>query len=105
MLNLLWEYRFVILAIIAIALYAWLEWEKFKVQAYAIMLQAKRQAKDKILKSGAQQEEWVVRKAYQFLPKRFTIFISEKNMRWIVHKLYHIAKDKLDDGKLNNSIE
>jgi hypothetical protein len=104
MLNLIWEYRFVILIIVAIALYAFLEWEKFKVQAYAIMLQAKRQAKDKILKSGDEQIDWVVRKAYQFLPKRFTIFISEKNMRWIVHKLYHVAKDYLDDEQLNNSI-
>jgi hypothetical protein len=104
MLNILWESRFIILIILAIILYALLEWEKFKTQAYALMLQAKRQAKDAVLKSGDEQVEWIVKKAYQFMPKRWTKLISEKNMRWIVHKLYHIAKDYADDGELNESI-
>lgn len=103
-LNFIWENRFILIILGAVALYAALEWQKFKAQAYAIMLQAKRMAKDAVLKSGAEQEEWVIRKAYQFLPKSWTIFISEQNMRKIVHWLYEKAKDYLDDGQLNGSI-
>lgn len=100
-----WEFRFIIVIAIAILLYALLEWQKFKTTAYALMLQAKRLAKDAVLKSGQQQEEWVVRKVYQILPKAWTIFISEETMRKIVHWLYEKAKDYLDDGVLNGSIE
>lgn len=104
MRELIWEYRFIIVVVVAVLLFALLEWEKFKGTAYALMLQAKRMAKDAVLKSGAQQEEWVVKKAYQFLPKTWTVFLSEDKMRKIVHYLYVKAKDKLDDGQLNNSI-
>lgn len=102
---LIWEYRFIIVIVVAVVLYALLEWEKFKSGAYALMLQAKRMAKDAVLNSGAQQEEWVVKKAYQFLPRSITIFISEEVMRKIVHYLYVKAKDKLDDGQLNGSVK
>ncbi|MCX7903289.1 MAG: hypothetical protein N2486_02150 [Caloramator sp.] len=104
-LNFAWEYRFIIVIVIAVLFYALLEWQKFKAIVYALMLQAKRMAKDAILKSGQQQEEWVVKKTYQFLPKAWTIFISEETMGKIVHWLYEKAKDYLDDGVLNGSIE
>ena len=32
----------------------------FRQRAYALMLQAKRMARDEILKSGEEQEQWVV---------------------------------------------
>jgi hypothetical protein len=105
MLNLLWENRFIILVIFAIVLYAFLEWSKFKAQAYALMLQAKRMAKDAVLKSGDEQIEWVVRKAYQFMPKIWTIFISEDRMKKIIGYLYSKLKDYIDDGQLNKSME
>lgn len=104
MKELIWEYRFVIIVVVAVILFALLEWEKFKVTAYTLMLQAKRMAKDAVLKSGAQQEEWVAKKAYQFLPKRWTAFITEDRMRKIVHYLYTKGKDYIDDGEINNSI-
>ena len=69
------------------------------------MLQAKDKAKDLILKSGQQQEDWVIDKAYIFLPKKITAFINRERMRKIIHYLYLKAKDLLDDGKLNNSIK
>lgn len=103
-LSFLWEYRFIIVIVLAVGLYAALEWQRFKAQAYGVMLQAKRLAKDAVLKSGAEQEDWVVKKLYQFLPKTWTKFISEQNMRRAVHYLYVKSKDYLDDGKLNNSI-
>jgi hypothetical protein len=99
-----WEYRFVLILILAMVLFCVFEWQKAKAIAYSLMLQAKSMAKDAVLKSGAQQEEWVVKKAYQFLPKSLTVFLSEERMRKLVHYLYHKAKDCLDDGKMNNSI-
>ncbi|MEW9093924.1 MAG: hypothetical protein AB2417_02480 [Clostridiaceae bacterium] len=105
MYNLIWEFRYIIITVLTIALYCFLEWQKAKATGYALMLQAKSLAKDAVLKSGAQQEEWVVRKLYQYLPKAFTKFISEKTMRNVVHYLYIKAKDFLDDGQINNSLE
>ncbi len=99
-----WEWRFVIVSILGGIIYLFAEWNNAKSKLYSLMLQAKRMAKDVVLKSGQQQEEWVVNQAYQFLPKRFTLFISKRLMQKLVNWLYHIAKDYLDDGKLNNSI-
>jgi uncharacterized protein (UPF0333 family) len=104
MLDKLFEFRFIIIVVLAVILYAALEWQKFKSQAYALMLQAKSLAKNAILKTGKQQEEWVIKKAYQFMPKALTIFLSEQRMRKIVHCLYVKAKDLADDGEFNNSI-
>jgi hypothetical protein len=104
-LSLAWEYRFMILVIVAVILYALFEWQSFKSKCYGIMLQAKRKAKDAILKSGDEQAEWVVKKAYQWLPRRLTMFISESMMRKIIYYLYHKSKDYIDDGQINNSIK
>jgi hypothetical protein len=93
----------VLLVVLAVIFYAIFEWQRFKVKAHALMLQAKSLAKDAILKSVDQQTEWVVKKAYQLLPKTWTIFISEERMSKIVFYLYHKAKDYLEDGKVNNS--
>lgn len=103
-MNILWEYRFIIVIAVAVILFAFLEWQKFKTICYELMLQAKSLAKDAILKSGDQQAEWVVKKAFQYLPKRFTVFITEDRMRKIVFYLYHKAKDYLDDGEFNGSV-
>lgn len=104
MLKSLWDMRFTIVVIVAFVFYCLMNWKEAKSRLYALMLQAKRQAKDAVLKSGQEQEEWVVKKAYQFLPVSFRVFISEPVMRWIVHWLYKKGKDYLDDGKLNSSI-
>ena len=103
-MKLLFEYRFIIILVVVVILYAALEWQKFKTILFALMLQAKGKAKDLVLKSGTKQEDWVVEKAYKFLPKKITIFLNEQRMRKIVHYLYTKAKDKLDDGIINNSI-
>jgi Flp pilus assembly CpaF family ATPase len=105
MLNFILEYRFVILIILATILYAALEWQKFKTSAYALMLQAKRMAKDEILKSGDEQVEWIIKRSYQYLPKKLTIFISEERMRNIIRYLYKKLKDLIDDGQPNNSLQ
>lgn len=104
MLKIIWEYRFIILVVLAVILYAALEWTSFKSQAYALMLQAKRMAKDEVLKNGDEQVEWIIKRTYQFLPKRITIFVSEELMRKVIKYLYEKLKDYMDDGKLNNSL-
>jgi len=105
MKQLIWEYRFIIMLVVAVVTYAIAECKNFKAICYSLMLQAKRMAKDQVLKSGDEQVEWIVKKAFQFLPKRITIFISEDLMRKIIKYLYSKLKDYLDDGKMNNSIE
>ena len=105
MLNFFMEYRFVILVVLAIIIYAIFEWQKTKGILYALILKAKSMAKDWVLKSGEKQEDWVVVNAYKFLPKKITVFINHERMRMLVHYLYYKAKDLVDDGEINNSIE
>lgn len=99
------QYGFIILSVITILLFIVFQWQRFKAISFALMLQAKRLAKEAVLNSGAEQEDWVVSKAYQFLPKSITVFISREAMKTIVHYLYTEAKDYLDDGELNGSIK
>lgn len=98
------NYRFILILILALVLYAAFEWRGLKAKLYSLMLLAKSLAKDAVLKSGDEQVRWVVDKAYVLLPKRITIFISETMMEKIVFYLYHKAKDYLDDGEINGSI-
>mgnify|MGYP005838767779 CR=1 FL=1 len=103
-ISFLWEYRFIILVVVFVILFlVLLGWQKTKVLLYQLMLQAKRMAKDAILKSGQEQEEWVVKKALQLLPLSLRMFLSEDTVRKIVKWLYQKAKDYADDGQLNDS--
>ncbi|WP_461206942.1 hypothetical protein [Clostridium sp. DL1XJH146] len=107
--NFIFEYRFIIVVIIAVLAYALFEREKFKSKAFSMMLQAKRLAKKAVLDSGRDQEDWVVDNLYKLLPKVITLAFSEEALKSILRKivsaLYKAAKDKLDDGVINNSIE
>lgn len=102
----LWEWRFIIIYIISAIVFALSmgkEW--FKAKAYSLMLLAKKQAKDGVLNSGREQEDWVVHELYIILRKLKVPFITEEVLRPLVHKLYNVAKDYLDDGQLNSSIK
>lgn len=104
--QILWEYRYIIIWILTAVLYAVImgkEWCKKK--ALELMLVAKQLSKEKILANGQQQEDWAVKALYLVLKKLKIPFVTEDSLRPIVHKLYKKAMDKLDDGKLNNSIE
>ena len=101
--SLAFEFRYVLIMLIVALIYMIFEWQHAKVIFYQLMVKAKSMAKDCILHSGKEQEDWVVKRAYQFLPSRITIFINEKKMHEIVHYLYEKAKDYIDDGKINNS--
>lgn len=102
-LGILWGFRFVLLLVIAAVFYCLMEWEKAKRIIYAAMTQAKRYAKDKILKNGAQQEEYVVKLVLQKLPLSLRLFIGEGTLRQIVRWLYKKLMDYMDDGILNES--
>jgi len=104
MKELIFEYRFELVCILGVVLFALFEWEKFKGILYSLMLQAKSMAKEAVLKSGKEQEEWVLKKAYVYLPKWITSTIPKETMRKIIAWLYRMAKDYLDDGKLNKSV-
>lgn len=100
----IWEWRFVILLAAAFIMFSMAEWQRSKAILYALMLQAKRMAKDAVLGSGQEQEEWVVKKAMQFLPLYLRITISEEIVREVVKWLFIKLKDYMDDGSINNSI-
>lgn len=104
LLKALWEYRFIIITVIAVTLYAVADWKGFKAKAYNYMLRAKSMAKDGILKTGKSQEDWVVNMILEKAPKSWVRFLSEKQKRKIIKKLYCSGLDLIDDGKLNGSI-
>lgn len=82
-----------------------LNWEQVKVKAYKAMLIAKSMAKEGILDGGEAQENWVVDNLWILLPIRLRLCIgSKERLRVLIKWLYHKTKDKLDDGKFNNSI-
>jgi deoxyribodipyrimidine photo-lyase len=63
-------------------------------------------AKDKILKSAKEQEDWVINNISTIVGKRFAVvlkFINEETLRKIVKILYNRIMDKYDDGEINDS--
>lgn len=104
MKHLIIEYGHLLAAIGAVFLFALFQWQKFKNFLYQLMLAAKSMAKDMILNSGTEQEEWVVRKVYQLIPPWISVVLPEELTRELIRKLYHAVKDYTDDGLINNSI-
>jgi len=100
----IWDFRYLIVIILAALVYTLFNWQKVKTMAYKGMLQAKSLAKDAVLKSGKEQEDWVVETIWPLLPAAVRLFISKTVFREIIKKLYRTAKDYLDDGQLNGSI-
>ncbi|HUV84227.1 MAG TPA: hypothetical protein VMV86_00875 [Methanosarcinales archaeon] len=101
--NILWEWRFIILLAVSGILFCLFEWERAKTFIYAGIAQAKRYAKDQVLKNGKQQEEYVVKLALQYLPLSLRIFLSEKGIRILVRYLYSKLGDYIDDGIINET--
>jgi len=105
-LNILWDYRFIIIGIIGIIIYAIINPSDFKVKIYQAMLYAKQMAKEGILKTGKEQEQWVVDNISAFVGKKWSIVVKilgEEKIRSIIQTLYSKALDVLDDGQINNS--
>ena len=104
MKSLIFEYRFILAVVLAAIFYVIFDWQKAMGILYKLMLNAKSLAKDAVLNSGKAQEEWVLEKAYVYLPKWITLMIPKEVMRKIIRFLYGKAKDYFDDGQLNSSI-
>ena len=103
LLTILWEWRFIIILAIAAALFCLYRWEQAKRIIYAGIAQAKRFAKDQVLKSGQQQEDYVVKLVLQRLPLSLRLFLGEDQVRKIIKWLYGKLGDYIDDGILNDS--
>lgn len=99
----IWDWRFVIIVIISVFFKFLLDRQGFYTTLYNLMLQAKRLAKDGVLKTGKAQEDWVVEKAMVLIPASWKLFFGEAQVRNLVRILYQKGMDILDDGKLNNS--
>lgn len=94
--------EYIILAIGLVLLALWQKERAYHILV-KLMLTAKSLAKDAILNSGKEQEDWVVDNAYIYLPKWITMFISKEVMRKLISYIYRKAKDYLDDGNINGS--
>lgn len=99
----IWDYRYLIIVIIAAFIYCLFNWQQVKTEAYKGMLQAKSLAKDLVLNSGIEQENWVVDNIWPLLPISMRLILRKEVFRSIVQKLYKTAKDFIDDGKLNGT--
>lgn len=99
----LWDNRYIVIVILAAIVYALFNFQKVKTEAYKGMLQAKTLAKDLVLTSGAEQEDWVVSTIWPLLPAAVRLIISKEAFRVIVQKLYKTARDFIDDGKINGT--
>lgn len=100
----LWEWRFMIMFVLWSITYAVTSWERFKSDIKSGMLAAKQMSKEQLLKSGKEQQEWVVNFVYSRLPKAWGQFLGEERLKLLIQKLYNASMDLIDDGKLNNSL-
>ena len=107
-LEVLIEYKDIIIAGIAFTFWAISNVKEFKKRITDGMLKAKDLAKDQILRSGKEQQDWIVAHISTIVGKRFAIvlkFINEEALRKIVNSLYVKIMDKYDDNKINGSFE
>ena len=107
-LNFILENKDIIIAIVGLIIYAISNWKEFEKRVTAGMLKAKDLAKDQILKSAKEQEDWVINNILIIVGKRFGFIvnkINEEYLRQIIHWLYVKAMDKYDDNKINGSFE
>jgi len=103
MQQVIYEYRYVLVVVVAAIVYALTNWSKTKKLVYAGIIRAKSLAKDMVLTSGQEQEDWVVETVYPMLPLPIKLVVSEPLFRKLVKYMYDKAKDLLDDGVINNS--
>ncbi|NLP00238.1 MAG: hypothetical protein GX386_08105 [Clostridiaceae bacterium] len=76
------------------------QWVKVREFAYQTMLLAERTFSDQ---DGTLKFDFVVRIVYKYLPSWFKMFFTEEHLRRLVQEWYDLAKDFLDDGKINSS--
>jgi hypothetical protein len=107
-LSFIVEYKDIIIALIGLIFWAISNKKEFEKRLTEGMLRAKDLAKDKILLSAKEQENYIVENIATIVGKRFAIvlkFINEDTLRKITHVLYEKAMDKYDDGEINGSFK
>lgn len=78
------------------------QWTKLRMQAYALMLSAEKLYANI---EGKEKFEAVFQKLYfALIPAWLRPFVTEEMMRKKMQEWYELAKDYLDDGKLNESV-
>ena len=97
--NFIWEFRYFIMWGVVFLVTALLDWQKFKTDLTGLMLGAKDMAKDGLLKSGDAQAEWVIKKAFEKLPKRWVDTLGEERLKNLIKKLYLSMMEKLVGNK------
>lgn len=106
------EYRYVIIFVIGVIVYAIENPSLFKRRLVNACLSAKQLAKDGVLITGKAQEDWVVNHIDLFIGRRFSWvlhFIPDAKLRGWIKELYTTALDilqcnyldKVVDGTLN----
>ena len=103
----IWEWRFLIVAIIMLVVYSIFEWKKVKKILSENIIKARELAMEFVLESGQEQEDWVVERVYTILPAPvlgvLAIFGGKSALRKLVKIVYYQLKDYLDNQKLDKS--
>lgn len=77
--------------------------KKLRETAYQLMLIAEKKFGTDTGK-GAEKFDYVIERIYKLLPETVSFFISEKTFKEYIQIVYEDAKDLLDDGVQNDSI-
>lgn len=103
----LWDWRFVIVAIVLIAIYSIFEWKKVKAILEENIIRARQLARDFVLESGQEQEDWAVERVYAVLPLTVLAILApfggKAAVRSLVRIVYYQLKDYLDNSKFDKS--
>ena len=97
MIEFIITWRYLLIALGWVILFAIFKWEQFKVIAMGFIYDAEELAKKKILENGKAKEDWVLL-ALKFKFPRFVTFVGEDKIREIIRGLIQLAK-KYTAGK------
>lgn len=77
------------------------QWTRVREFAYQLMLLAEKTFRDG---EGELKFNFVVTMVYRYIPIWLKVFVKEEDIKKLIEKWYQLAKDYLDDGEINNSI-
>lgn len=76
------------------------QWTRLRELAYALMLQAERLMANR---DGKKKFEVVFNRFYDLIPAWFRLFVPPDELRRKLQEWYDLAKDYLDNGKIDSS--
>lgn len=89
------NYNIILIICIAAYLFYQFEWQRARAILFALMLKAKILYIQEFLKTGVEQENWVIEQASNELPYITKKLMNKNVLRSIVHELYLSVKDDL----------